>query len=176
MLLRCLILVSLTITLPRLASAQYVFYHAAHGDWTVTCTKDMVSGQTGCRLGAPPPTMASTSPVLRLTLTPPPEEAPAVAFEVSGAADPGRPVRASVDTTSFIEAKPDRAGAGGWTGAQAEALLNAMQKGEKLTLSWWAEAGADVEVATINLAGLKEAIADYRQKRAAYGGARQARN
>jgi hypothetical protein len=175
MLLRCLLFALLALALPRAASAQYVFYHAAHGDWTVTCTKDMVSGQTGCSMSAPPPAMAS-APALRLTLTPPPEEAPAVAFEVSGAADPTRPVRASVDSSSFIEARPDRAGAGGWTGPQAEALLNAMQKGEKLTLSWWAEAEGDVEVATINLAGLKEAIADYRQKRAAYGGARQARN
>ena len=50
-----LALLSVLLLRPGSGRGDYVFYHAKHGDWTVSCAWDRLDGQRYCELVAPPP-------------------------------------------------------------------------------------------------------------------------
>lgn len=150
------------------AEAQFVLYHVVHGDWTVTCARDMTTARVACTLTAPPPTLGLRRPTATIAVE---DNAggPVLRFHVLGSVDANRPVLALVDSQAPVAAEPNRFGEGGWQGAEARALIDAMGRGHRLSLVWTAAAEPAVRTADFALGGFAAGLDDYRRQRAAFG-------
>jgi invasion protein IalB len=151
--------------LPVGARAQYVVYNTSHGDWTVTCARTLLNSQVACELDAPKEQLGAPTPA-RISVAAPAGAGPAVWFRLPGAVDETNPVRLQVDSDPPVEGRTSRYGEGGWDGAAGQALLDAMVRGKKLMIHWWAATGAEgaPRTAAVDLGGFSDALADYRQK------------
>jgi invasion protein IalB len=163
-----LVLVFGTRLVPDPARAQYVLYHASHGDWTVTCARDLTTTRVFCTLTAPPPKLDLKGGVL-IAIDDRIQGSPALTFRLPGAVDPTRPVLALIDTAAPVLAKANRFGEGGWKGPAAQALIDAMRRGHRLSLVWSVAGDASPHTVDISLGAFAAGLDDYRQKLAAFG-------
>lgn len=153
------------------AQAQYVLYHATHGDWTVTCARNMTSGQVSCTLTAPPPKASLEGPGARIGVEDGGGEQTRLSFRVFEIIDPARPVLLLIDTAAPVAADANVYGEGGWQGADARSLIDAMQKGRRLSLAWAAKDDPSPRSTDIELTGFAAALEDYRKRLAAFAAA-----
>lgn len=167
---RFLLLVLLTASLAATpADAQFVVYHATLGDWTTTCDRDQVSSRVTCTMSAPPPRMDLEHSGATIVIDESAGAGPSVWFRVRGAIDASKPVLALIDANAPVDGVANRFGEGGWRGAAALALIEAMRQGARMTLVWSVESGPDRRAAQFNLADFPAALADYRRKLAEFG-------
>ncbi len=151
------------------AAAQFVIYHSTHGDWTATCARDQLSSRVTCTMSAPPPRMNLEQSGATLIIDESAGAAPSIGFRVQGAVDVSKPVLALIDASTPVEGTANRFGEGGWRGAAALSLIEAMRQGARLTLVWSIDSDADRRAAQFNLSEFPAALADYRRKLVEFG-------
>ena len=157
------------------AQSQYVLYYADYGDWSVTCSRDMLSAQVACLLSAPPPALTSAGEEARITVSAAQVNAPEIAFRLSGAVDPSKPVLGMVDSGSPVVTLSTRFGEGAWMGDEAAKLIDAMLKGRRLNLAWSVELDSNPRTASLSLVEFAAALEDYHLRLADYQGAPSSR-
>lgn len=151
-----------------LAQSQYVLYYADYGDWSVTCSRDMLSAEIACLLSAPPPALTSAGQAARIMVSAAGANAPQIAFRLPGAVDPSKPVLGMIDNGSPAVTQSTRFGEGGWKGDEAAKLIDAMQKGRRFNLAWSIELDSNPRTASLSLAEFAAALEDYRLRLADY--------
>jgi invasion protein IalB len=152
------------------ATAQFVDYYSVHGDWTVTCARDMLTNRAACTFGAPTQRLGQ-APAATVTVTAPAGSPPVVGFRLPGVVDAAKTVGATVDSGSTVAAKANRYGEGRWDGVAAAGLIESMRVGDQLALTWWPEGETAPRTAIFGLLGFGAALEDYRRRLAATGAA-----
>jgi len=153
---------------PDHVQAQFVLYHSNHGDWAVTCARDLVTARVSCTLTAPPPKLDHAGGAM-MAIDDSAGDSPVLSFRLPGAVDPTRPVLALIDVGAPVLATANRFGEGGWRGAAAEALIAAMQRGTRLSLVWTVAGDPRPRTVDIALGSFAAGLTDYRRKLAAFG-------
>lgn len=150
----------------RPAGAQYVLYHAVHGDWAVTCARELLTPQVSCTLVSPPP---SLGPTATISIGEGKNAPPSLTFRLPPGIDPGRPVLALIDTRAPAIAESNRYGEGGWQGSEAASLIETLRLGNRLSLAWMVEGDIQPHTVDFALGSFDAALADYRQRLGGFG-------
>ena len=145
------------------ASAQFVEYFAVTGEWSVTCARDLLSTQATCGLSAPRLRLGQPSTAV-LTIATPSGTSPTVSFRIPGIVNATTSVSASVDDAAAHESQMNRYGESHWTGAVGAGLIQSMQAGKNLNLSWWPEGESAPRAVIISLFGFSQAFDDYQKR------------
>lgn len=163
---RAFLLLAAMLAVPVPAFAGHVFYYHAFGAWAVACDRDLNDGRRACSMTTPLPSLAM--PRVSLAVT---EEGPnafAIKARVTGHVDPAQPWLLGVDNLPPTGAKAERWGEARWTGPQAATLVQAMEGGSRLLLSFGILGnGGQTEILPLN--GFGEALAALRHNLRAHG-------
>lgn len=153
---------------PGPAQAQFVLYHASHGDWSVTCARDLTPARVFCTLTAPPPKIDLKGGA-QIAVDDTAHGSPTLSFRLPGAVDPTRPVLALIDAAAPVLAAANRFGEGGWQGPAAQALIDAMRRGHRLSLVWSVEGDSSRRTVDVSLSAFAAGLDDYRRQLAFFG-------
>jgi len=163
-----LFLIFATRLAPGDAQAQFVLYHASHGDWTVTCARDLTTARIACTLTAPPPKIDLKGGA-QIAVDDTAQGSPTLSFRLPGAVDPTRPVLALIDAAAPVLGTANRFGEGGWQGPAAQALIDAMRRGHRLSLVWSVAGDSSPRTVDVSLSAFAAGLDDYRRQRAFFG-------
>jgi hypothetical protein len=151
------------------AAAQFVIYHSTHGDWNTTCARDQLSSRVTCTMSAPPPRIDLQQSGATIVIDESAGAGPSISIRVRGDIDASKPVLALIDSNPPVEGGTNRFGEGGWRGATALFLIEAMSRGGRMTLVWSVESDSNRRAAQFNLDDFPAALANYRRKLAEFG-------
>lgn len=153
---------------PSPSQAQFVLYHASHGDWTVTCARELTTARISCTFTAPPPKIDLRGGAM-ITIDDSAGGSPALSFRLPGAVDPTRPVLALIDAGAPMLATANRFGEGGWQGPTARAMIETMRRGHRLSLVWSVAGDSSPRTVDVALGAFAAGLDDYRRQLAFFG-------
>lgn len=151
------------------ADAQFILYHSTYGDWAVTCSRDPPTARVSCILAAPLPKATIERPRATVAIDESAGAGPMLSFRVLEDIDSNRPVLLLVGTAAPVTAEVNRFGEGRWQGAPARSLIDAMRRGQRLSLVWRTESSRAPRTADFALGAFDAALEDYRRRLAAFG-------
>lgn len=115
------------------AAVTYILYYHTFGDWAVVCWRGMVAGEQSCFMNAPPIAFNADPFTSEIKIEPAGKEIELAVSARSGMRI-GTKVRLLVDGQSVAESMSDRIDHAVFSGAEAQAILRALQTGKRLVI------------------------------------------
>lgn len=146
------------------APAGYVYYFRTFGQWTVICGRDNAGGgETGnCTLSAPPPEIHGADSQIEIGQGP--SGQPAVTMRVRGTLMPDSPFYLRVDAREPHQTIPNRFGEGGWSGAEAQRIIDELKAGEQVVVRWFVGPPPSPRDEMLSLSSFDDAAADLDER------------
>lgn len=154
--------------LPGAAQATYVFFHKQFGAWTVLCWDDKVARNRQCSLYAPRASLTYRSPPNVVQIH---EYAPntfQVVIMLRDRPMPDLPAFVRIDALKVHETAVEP-GLARWIGSEAEAIIQEMRKGRRITARIQTLPDGLPRDSRISLEGFDDALATYRRTIRAQG-------
>ena len=148
------------------AGPRYVFFYQVRGAWTVLCGADEVTQEKTCELSAPPPQLGALQNVIYVDAMG--GNAFRVRVQVRDLVVPGEPVRLQIDGGPTFEA-PIARGEAVWQGAEAGAILRAMEGGQTVVYTVATAPDGALQPMQVPLADFNNALDLYRQVMRVHG-------
>ncbi len=115
------------------AAVTYILYYHTFGDWAVVCWRGMAAGEQSCFMNAPPIAFNTDPFTSDIKIEPVGKEIELAVSARSGMRT-GTKVRLLVDGRSVAESMSDRIDHAIFSGAEAQAILQALQTGRRLVI------------------------------------------
>lgn len=144
------------------APVGYVYYFRSFDQWTVICGRDEAGGHDNCTLSAPPPEIHGAESQIEIGHGP--GEKAAVTMRVRGTLMPESPFYLRVDARPPHQTMPNRFGEGGWSGAEAQTIIDELNAGQQVVVRWFVGPPPSPRDEMLSLNGFDEAMADLAAK------------
>lgn len=139
-----------------------VSYFRSFGQWTVICARDNAGGHDNCTLSAPPPDLHGAES--QIEIGDGPGETASVTMRVRGTLMPESPFYLRVDAKPPHQTSPNRFGEGGWSGADAQTIIDELAAGQQVVVRWFVGPPPSPRDEVMSLDGFDEAISDLAEK------------
>jgi hypothetical protein len=144
------------------APVGYVYYFRSFGQWTVICGRDDAARHDNCTLSAPPPEMHGAESQIEISHGP--SGNAAVSLRVRGALMPSAPFYLRVDAKPPHQTMPNRFGEGGWSGPEAQTIIDELNAGQQVVVRWFVGPPPSPRDELFSLDGFDEAMANLAEK------------
>ncbi|MBL8660060.1 MAG: DUF2914 domain-containing protein [Rhodospirillales bacterium] len=139
-----------------------VSYFRSFGQWTVICGRDDAGGHDNCTLSAPPPEFRGADSQIEIGHGS--GEKAAVTMRVRGTLMPESPFYLRVDAKPPHQTSPNRFGEGGWSGAEAQTIIDELAAGQQVVVRWFVGPPPSPRDEVLSLDGFDEAMSDLAEK------------
>ncbi len=140
------------------APVGYVYYFRSFNDWTVICGRDDSTRRDNCTLTAPPPEMHGAESQIEIGEGGAGDIA--VTVRVRNTLMPDAPFYLRVDAKPPHQVMPNRFGEGGWSGTEAQAIVDELKSGQRVVVRWFVGPPPSPRDEFLSLNGFDDALAD----------------
>ncbi len=146
------------------AFSAYVVYYHAFGEWAVTCWGEEANRPPGCSLTAPASSLNAATPRSTLMISETADGVFTLSVRAFAAVLQSAPITLKTDGGTAYRGMANRFGEAAWTGKAATGLLDEMNRGRRLSISFISAETESPLLDVISLDGLSEAMTAYRSK------------
>lgn len=140
------------------APVGYVYYFRSFGDWTVICGRDDSAHRDNCTLTAPTPEMHGAESQIEIGEGGAGDVA--VTVRVRNTLMPEAPFYLRVDAKPPHQTTPNRFGEGGWSGKEAQAIVDELKTGQRVVVRWFVGPPPSPRDEFLSLNGFGDALSD----------------